>query len=152
MRKDAADVRVVLRRDGGGIVVESRDGSAYGEPQPTARGLRRWHEAGIPLYVYSSGSVRAQRLLFGHSDAGDLTPLFSDYFDTRVGHKRESASYSAIAARIGRPAGDVLFLSDVVDELDAAAAAGMRTIHVARDPEIPRGGHAVAHDFDAIIF
>lgn len=116
------------------------------------RGLRRWHAAGIALYVYSSGSVRAQQLLFRHSDAGDLTPLFSDYFDTRIGHKRETASYSAIAERIGAPAGNILFLSDVVEELDAASAAGMRTTQVVRDDEIPRGSHATAHDFDAIIF
>lgn len=120
--------------------------------EDAVRGLRRWHGAGIALYVYSSGSVRAQELLFGHSDAGDLTPLFSGYFDTRVGHKREEASYSAIADTIGIPAGDTLFLSDVVEELDAAAAAGMRTIQVVRDAAMSRGGHATAHDFDAIIF
>lgn len=116
------------------------------------RGLRRWHDAGISLYVYSSGSARAQQLLFGHSDAGDLTVLFSGYFDTRVGNKRAPASYSAIAGKIGCPAGDILFLSDVLEELDAAAAAGMRTTHVVRAAGIARGHHATAHDFDAIIF
>ena len=116
------------------------------------RGLRRWRDAGIPLYVYSSGSVKAQQLLFGHSDAGDLTPLFAGYFDTRVGHKRETASYVAIAKSIGLPTAEILFLSDVVEELDAAAAAGMRTIQLVRDEAIEQTGHRIAHDFDEIIF
>ena len=59
--------------------------------------LRRWHQAGIQLYVYSSGSVEAQKLIFGHSDAGDLRPLFAGYFDTRTGGKRETSAYVAIA-------------------------------------------------------
>jgi enolase-phosphatase E1 len=116
------------------------------------RGLRRWHDAGIPLYVYSSGSTKAQQLLFGHSDAGDLTPVFAGYFDTRVGHKREKASYAATAESIGRRPREILFLSDVVEELDAAAAAGMRTIQVVRDEAIVQGGHRIVHDFDEIIF
>ena len=64
------------------------------------QGLRRWHEEGIRLYVYSSGSVGAQKLLFGNSDAGDMTPLFSGYFDTATGHKKETPSYVAIADEI----------------------------------------------------
>jgi len=116
------------------------------------RGLRRWHDAGIPLYVYSSGSTRAQQLLFGHSDAGDLTPLFAGYFDTRIGHKRDRASYAAIAQDIGLRPGDVLFLSDVAAELDAAAEAGMRTMQVVREDGVEPGRHRTVHDFDAIIF
>jgi len=116
------------------------------------RKLRRWHEAGIPIYVYSSGSVHAQQLLFGHSDAGDLTPLFDGYFDTRIGHKREQQSYTAIAEDIGLSPGDILFLSDVAAELDAAAAAGMRTIQLVRDDAIEQGRHRTVHDFDEIIF
>jgi enolase-phosphatase E1 len=65
-----------------------------------ADGLRRWHAAGVTLHVYSSGSVEAQRVLFGHSDQGDLSPLFSSYFDTTTGPKRERASYDAIARAI----------------------------------------------------
>ena len=87
--------------------------------------LRRWHAAGTKLYVFSSGSVAAQKLLFGHSDAGDLTPLFSGYFDTTTGPKREAASYAAIAEAIGGTPGDVLFLSDTPEEVAAARAAGM---------------------------
>ena len=117
-----------------------------------ARNLRRWHEAGLPIYVYSSGSTRAQELLFRHSDAGDLTPVFAGYFDTRIGAKREQHSYAAIAKDIGLPPGDILFLSDVAAELDAAAAADMRTIQLVRDDAIERGRHRTVHDFDEIIF
>jgi enolase-phosphatase E1 len=99
----------------------------------TPAALRRWHAAGLKLYVYSSGSVEAQKLIFGHSDYGDLTPLFSGYYDTRVGGKREDASYRAILSDIGLPGNDVLFLSDVGEELDAARAAGMRTTQLVRD-------------------
>ena len=66
------------------------------------RHLKDWHARGITLYVFSSGSVQAQRLLFGHSDAGDLTPLFSGFYDTRIGAKREAASYRAIVEAVGR--------------------------------------------------
>lgn len=113
--------------------------------------LRRWHDAGLRLYVYSSGSVEAQQLIFGHSDAGDLRPLFSGWFDTRVGGKREAASYRAILAGIGLPAGAVLFLSDVGAELDAAAAAGLRTCQLLRDEQaVPAPGHLQVADFSEV--
>jgi len=116
--------------------------------------LRAWHEAGLALYVYSSGSVPAQQLLFGHSEAGDLTPLLSGYFDTETGPKRESASYRRIAERIGMPAADILFLSDVTAELDAARTAGMRTTLLCRPPSTcpETGAHPCVHDFDQIRF
>jgi enolase-phosphatase E1 len=101
-----------------------------------ARGLMRWHEAGIKLYVYSSGSVRAQKLLFGCSEFGDLTPLFSGYFDTTIGGKKESSSYDAIAEKISLPSGSILFLSDVAEELVAANEVGFKTIQLARDPSV----------------
>ena len=94
--------------------------------------LRRWHAAGIALYVFSSGSVAAQKLLFGHSDAGDLTPLFSGYFDTATGPKRAAASYRAIAAAIGIAPDDVLFLSDTPEEIAAARDAGMPALLIDR--------------------
>ena len=109
-----------------------------------APALRGWHGSGLPLYVYSSGSVPAQKLFFGHSDAGDLTALFSDWFDTEVGGKREAASYRRIAEAIGVPAGEILFLSDVVEELDAAREAGLQTVLIDRlqDYPQPRRGEA----------
>jgi enolase-phosphatase E1 len=106
--------------------------------------LRHWHDDGHPLVVYSSGSVAAQRLLFSNSDAGDLLPLFDGFFDTAVGHKREADSYRGIARSMARTPGDFLFLSDVVEELDAAREAGMRTVLVDRreDYPQPRSGDA----------
>ncbi|KAF1719158.1 acireductone synthase [Pseudoxanthomonas wuyuanensis] len=106
--------------------------------------LRRWFEAGYRLYVYSSGSVPAQKLFFGHSDAGDLTPLFSGWFDTEVGGKREADSYRRIAESIGMAPGSILFLSDVVEELDAARDAGLQTQLIDRlqDYPEPRTGAA----------
>lgn len=103
-----------------------------------APALRRWKDAGLPLYVYSSGSVPAQRLLFGHSDAGDLTGLFSGWFDTEVGGKREADSYRRIAESIGLPAAEILFLSDVVEELDAAREAGLSTVLLDRRDDYPQ--------------
>lgn len=119
-----------------------------------APALRAWHAAGHLLAVYSSGSVPAQRLLFAHTDAGDLTPLFSGFFDTEVGGKREAASYRAIAAKLARQPGDILFLSDVVAELDAAREAGLRTVLLDRRDDYPHprtgtaaNGHARAESF-----
>lgn len=117
----------------------------------TAPAMRRWRERGIALYIYSSGSVRAQQLLFGHSDAGDLRPLIDGYFDTRVGSKRDAASYREIADRIGLPAGSILFLSDVAEELDAAADAGMQTLQLAREEPAPASRHPLARDFTGIL-
>lgn len=98
-----------------------------------AEALRRWHAAGLRLYVYSSGSVAAQKLIFGHSNAGDLTPLFSGYFDTTTGPKKEADSYRRIAREIGLPPEDILFLSDSVPEIEAARAAGFKTCLVDRE-------------------
>ena len=100
-----------------------------------ARKLREWKAQDVDLYVYSSGSVPAQKLFFGFSEAGDLTPLFSGYFDTEIGAKRDPESYQRILAAIGRNGGEVLFLSDVAEELDAARLAGMRTTLLARAPD-----------------
>ncbi len=115
-----------------------------------AREMRRWHKAGLPIYIYSSGSVTAQKLLFSYSAAGDLTPLFSDYFDTRIGNKKEQASYNRIAAEIGESAGNILFLSDVVAELDAARDAGMQTIQLVRSDDVVSGTHVIASDFSDV--
>jgi enolase-phosphatase E1 len=103
-----------------------------------AAALRTWEAAGHPLAVYSSGSVPAQKLFFGHSEAGDLTPLVSAWFDTEVGGKREADSYRRILALLDRPADAVVFLSDVVEELDAAREAGLSTVLVDRREDYPR--------------
>ena len=113
--------------------------------------LRRWHAQGQRLYIYSSGSVEAQKLIFGHSDAGDLTPLFSGYFDTRIGGKREADSYRAILKELALPGGEVLFLSDVGEELDAAREAGMHTCQLLRDEKAkPFAQHPQARDFSEV--
>ena len=114
--------------------------------------LREWKARGIDLYVYSSGSVPAQKLFFGFSDAGDLTPLFSGYFDTETGPKRSAESYRRIVAALDRGADEVLFLSDVVEELDAAHAAGLHTTLLARPPQScpPACAHACASTFDEV--
>ena len=125
-----------------------REGAFTGHIYPdAAAALRRWHAAGIALYVFSSGSVAAQKLLFGHSDAGDLTPLFSGYFDTTTGPKREAASYQAIANAIGLAADEILFLSDTPEEIAAAREAGLSALLIDRDGGT--GDIATFEDVDA---
>lgn len=113
--------------------------------------LRRWSVRGIDLYVYSSGSEAAQKLLFGYSDAGDLRPLFRGFFDTRIGHKKDVASYQHIVTSIGVDAGEILFLSDIAEELDAAAKAGMQVTQLVRQDDVVVGSHPVAADFNEVI-
>jgi enolase-phosphatase E1 len=122
-----------------------------------AQALPRWHAAGETLAVYSSGSVPAQKLFFGHSDAGDLTGLVSAWFDTEVGGKREADSYARIADALDAAPAEILFLSDVVEELDAAREAGLRTVLVDRREDYPTprdasaaNGHARVTTFDQI--
>ena len=149
-----ADRKVTALKSLQGLIWEHgyQSGDFTGHVYPDAvDNLRRWHAAGIKLYVYSSGSVYAQKLLFGHSDFGDLTPLFAGYFDTHVGHKREASSYAAIAAQLALPAGQILFLSDIREELDAAKAAGMQTVWLVRDAlPAANAAHRQVRDFDAI--
>jgi enolase-phosphatase E1 len=129
-----------------------REGDFTGHVYEDAvRNLRRWREQGFALYVFSSGSEQAQRLIFAHSDGGDLSPLFSGYFDTAIGAKRDVESYRKIAAAIAAEPEQVLFLSDIKEELDAARDAGMRTCWLVRDGAVDAGSHhARAADFDAI--
>jgi enolase-phosphatase E1 len=122
-----------------------------------ADALRAWKAAGHELYVYSSGSVAAQKLFFGYSEQGDLTALPSGYFDTEIGGKREAASYARIATAIGRAPSDIVFLSDVVEELDAAREAGLRTVLLDRREDYPAArtgpparGHARVESFAQI--
>ena len=119
--------------------------------------LRRWHALGHPVSVYSSGSVPAQKLFFGHAEGGDLSGLVSHWFDTEVGGKREAGSYRRIVEALGVPASRVLFLSDVVEELDAAREAGLGTVLLDRRQDYPEPrlgeachGHRRVGDFSAI--
>ncbi len=128
-----------------------REGHFQGHVYEDAvRRLGEWNARGLRLYVYSSGSVHAQMLLFRHTAHGDLTPLFRGYFDTGIGGKKEPESYAAIARELGLPGEEILFLSDVRAELDAAAASGLRTTCVMRGegPEVDPGPHPVARSFD----
>ncbi len=113
--------------------------------------LKAWHNQGIALYVYSSGSVLAQKLLFSHTGDGDLTPLFSGFFDTNIGGKKEIDSYRKIAEEIALPANNILFLSDIKEELDAANSAGFHTIWLTRDhePDV-NAEHFQVNDFNDI--
>lgn len=118
--------------------------------------LKQWHAQGLPLYVYSSGSIYAQKLFFQYSEAGDLTPLFKDYFDTTTGPKQEADSYRKIAAAIGLPAAELLFLSDIEGELNAAKQAGFQTCWLVREKDSPHHAdelvtpHTVVTDFSQI--
>jgi len=115
------------------------------------RNLKAWQACGLHLYIYSSGSVHAQKLLFSHTEYGDLTPWFSGYFDTRIGGKREVDSYRHIAEELRIPPVNLMFLSDVKEELDAAKLAGFNTIWLVRDgnPD-PEAVHEQVQDFDQI--
>ena len=135
-----------------------RNGDFTAPVYPDAvRRLQQWHQQDHLLAVYSSGSVPSQVLFFTHSDAGDLSPLFSAWFDTETGGKRESESYDRIARRLDVPPAEVLFLSDVVAELDAAREAGMGTVLLDRPQDYPQprtgeaaGGHRRVESFDEI--
>ncbi|MFL6610536.1 MAG: acireductone synthase [Pseudomonas sp.] len=117
-------------------------GQLKGHVYPDAvQALKDWHQQDYRLFVYSSGSIQAQKLIFGCSEAGDLSPLFSGYFDTTSGPKREAKSYQRISEAMGIAPGDILFLSDIVQELDAARGAGMATCGLARE-----GGELVGHE------
>lgn len=121
--------------------------------EDAVRNLKKWKLSGVRLYVFSSGSVQAQKLLFAHTDYGDLTPLFSGYFDTTIGNKREANSYRKIAESIGIPPGEILFLSDIREELDAARSAGMPVTWLLRDGALdPNATLRQVQNFDEILF
>jgi enolase-phosphatase E1 len=105
-----------------------RTGELKGDVYPDVpEALKTWKEKGIRVRIFSSGSVLAQKLLFAHTAYGDLLPCFEGYHDTTTGPKREARAYAAIAEAFGLPPGEILFLSDVVEELDAAREAGLHT-------------------------
>ncbi|WP_213995157.1 acireductone synthase [Arsukibacterium sp.] len=145
----AADQKVTPLKTLQGMVWADgyQSGAFTGHVYPdVAAKLADWHRQGIKLFVYSSGSVAAQQLLFKHSDFGDLTPLFTGYFDTRIGAKREVSAYAAILQQLQMPPRQVLFLSDVTAELDAACQLGIDTVQLIREGQ-SMGKHKTAHDF-----
>uniref|UniRef100_A0A1I7Y9G2 Enolase-phosphatase E1 n=1 Tax=Steinernema glaseri TaxID=37863 RepID=A0A1I7Y9G2_9BILA len=111
--------------------------------------LQKLHDSGIPIYIYSSGSVQAQKLLFGYSIAGDMTKVLSGYFDTNIGYKQESNSYKKIADSIGKEPARILFLTDVEKEAYAAVEAGLQSKLVLRDGNAPLTAQALK-DFETI--
>lgn len=125
-------------------------GHVYDDVLPA---LQRWNDAGESVYIYSSGSVAAQKLLFGASEAGDLLPLLAGHFDTTSGHKREASSYETIAQAIGQPPGDITFVTDVFEEALAAQDAGLNVVISVRpgNQSLPDGhGFRTVTSFDEI--
>jgi enolase-phosphatase E1 len=116
------------------------------------RALARWRAGGRDIYIYSSGSVLAQQLLFASTSAGDLTTALKGHFDTVVGPKTSADSYRGIASRIAVPPPEILFVSDVNAELDAAQEAGLRTLLCVRTESAPAGmgRHPQVESFDHI--
>ncbi|MEQ6342841.1 MAG: acireductone synthase [Gammaproteobacteria bacterium] len=120
--------------------------------EDAVRNLKAWHGQGIRLCVYSSGSVHAQKLLFAHTEYGDLTPLFSGYFDTTTGGKREANAYLTIAEAMNTDPSEILFLSDIKEELDAAHTAGMQTVWLVREGALDTTAeHRQVADFDSLL-
>ncbi|MGH7426968.1 MAG: acireductone synthase [Candidatus Methylomirabilaceae bacterium] len=117
-----------------------------------APALARWREQGKDIAIFSSGSIQAQRSLFANTTSGDLTRFIRAYFDTTTGPKREPESYRRIAAALERTPGEILFISDVGAELDAAQESGMRTALCARSspPGTAPGGNPVIRSFDEL--
>lgn len=129
-----------------------RDGVLKGHVYPEVPAcLEKWKSEGVNLGVFSSGSVPAQKLIFGYSVAGDLTPYFSHYFDTNTGGKRDAATYEKIAGILNLAPGDILFLSDIVEELQAADSRGFQTVQLLR-PGTVVNWDRTAHTFEEITF
>ena len=137
------------------------DGTLRSHVYPeVSRVLREWKQQGKDVRIYSSGSIEAQKQFFQHvengtADGANLTSFFNGYYDTTIGSKKAAESYTKIAAQFGLPPGSILFLSDVVAELDAARAAGMKTGLMCRPENPPLEGktdHPVLQTFDDITF
>jgi enolase-phosphatase E1 len=131
-----------------------KSGELQGQVYPdVAPAFDRWRRRGLEIYIYSSGSVLAQQLLFGSTNMGDLTKFLSGYFDTAVGAKTSPDSYRVISNRVNVPSSEILFVSDVVEELDAASISGMRTALCIRGADPVPGSHIhpAIRTFDAIV-
>jgi len=115
-----------------------------------APAFERWRAAGLKIGIFSSGSVLAQQLLFAHTDAGDLTGFIDDYFDTNVGKKGDAESYRKIATAMDLEPSEILFISDVVAELEAAQESGMRTLLSIRPGNSPQEWPQMTISFDSV--
>jgi enolase-phosphatase E1 len=118
-----------------------------------APAFARWRARGLSINIFSSGSVLAQQLLFAHTEAGDLTNFIAQYFDTNVGKKGEAQSYRKISETLGLRPGEILFISDVVAELDAAREAGMETllsIRPGNQPQERANSYQAIHSFEEV--
>ena len=120
----------------------------YGDVLPA---LTQWRARGIRLGIYSSGSEQAERLLFAHTNAGDVTSLFEHFFDTRVREMKTASSYRTISEQIGLPPHHILFLSDAERELDAASLAGFRIAHIVRPGTVASTRHSIHPDLTYLL-
>lgn len=146
----AADKKITPLKQLQGLTWQTgyENGDFTGHLYPDAyQFLQTQQQAGQQLYVYSSGSVKAQQLIFQYSDFGDIRPLFTDYFDTQVGAKQQPSAYENIISQLPFVANEVLFLSDVAAELDAAKSAGLKTLHLIRDGQASSPAHNYINDF-----
>jgi enolase-phosphatase E1 len=123
-------------------------GHVYADVAPN---LKKWKDSGIQLAVFSSGSVMAQQLIFKYSESGDLSRYFSHYFDTKTGEKKKSNTYKKIAEILNVHPNQILFLSDVTDELLAAKSEGFQTIQILRDSKTLANWEYTATNFDQIL-
>lgn len=152
IRKDVKDT--TLKWVQGKIWKEAfEDGSIKGHVYGDVPAIfQRWKDSGVKIFIYSSGSVEAQKLMFRYSEAGDLSKYLDGYFDTTTGMKRENASYGKILAAIGFSASETLFLSDIVEELTAAASQGIQTCLLLREGAKAPAGYlgSSATDFNEV--
>jgi enolase-phosphatase E1 len=131
-----------------------RDGALHSQVfEDVAPALKRWHKTGLTIAIFSSGSVLAQKLLFAHTEKGDLTSFIDGYFDTTTGSKTQPESYNAIASALRIKTKEVLFISDVVQELDPAENSGMRTLLSVRPGNHPQPEthHQIIHSFEEVV-
>ena len=134
-----------------GYRTDDLKGKVFADVAPA---FEEWRRQGKQICIYSSGSVLAQKLLFAHTESGDLTGYIEDYFDTNVGAKKEAESYRRIAYALQRPASEILFISDVTDELDAARIAGLQTalsLRPGNHPVSDERDHKSIHTFDELL-
>lgn len=151
------DRKLTALKDLQGLIWEEGYGSGalQGPLYPdVAPALHRWRAAGLGIAVYSSGSVKAQQLIYGHSNAGDLRPLFQHWFDTKIGSKLEPESYQLIVAELGAEPQSMLFVSDSLSELNAASTSGLNVLFCDRSESasgsMDNGGFATITTFNGL--